>query len=233
MVLVTPRLVRPLDPDEVPPLPTHAGRSCRRRRAGAEAGKSGGRSPGPKEQTPMTDQAAARARGARGGLVHVALAMLALIAFSALAIDYGAMWVSRGQAQNAADAAALAGRTVAGVRRSGRRRRGPRPRGGDRRGETGLGRRAPRSISAHTLTSDSFRARRARPVLPTPASARRLPQRAARECAADVLRPDSGASRARTCARPRRPRSSPATPPTACGRGRSRTSGTRTGRTAR
>ena len=42
-------------------------------------------------------------------LVHVALAMLVLIAFSALAIDYGALLVSRSQAQNAADAAALAG----------------------------------------------------------------------------------------------------------------------------
>ena len=29
LVLVTPRLVRPLNPDEVPPLPTMPGRSCR------------------------------------------------------------------------------------------------------------------------------------------------------------------------------------------------------------
>ena len=42
-------------------------------------------------------------------LVHVAIAMLVLIAFSALAIDYGALLVGRSQAQNAADAAALAG----------------------------------------------------------------------------------------------------------------------------
>src|SRR3954471_15608459 len=42
-------------------------------------------------------------------LVHAALAMLALIAFSALAIDYGALLASRRQSQNAADAAALAG----------------------------------------------------------------------------------------------------------------------------
>jgi hypothetical protein len=34
---------------------------------------------------------------------------LALLAFSALVVDYGVMWVSRGQAQNAADAGALAG----------------------------------------------------------------------------------------------------------------------------
>ena len=50
------------------------------------------------------------ANGERGAvLVHVALAMLALIAFSALAIDYGALLASRRQAQNSADAAALAG----------------------------------------------------------------------------------------------------------------------------
>jgi Putative Flp pilus-assembly TadE/G-like len=42
-------------------------------------------------------------------LVHVAIALLALLAFSALAVDYGALWVSRRQAQNAADSAALAG----------------------------------------------------------------------------------------------------------------------------
>jgi hypothetical protein len=42
-------------------------------------------------------------------LVHVAIALLALMAFSALAIDYGALWVGRRQAQNAADSAALAG----------------------------------------------------------------------------------------------------------------------------
>ncbi|HJZ77046.1 MAG TPA: pilus assembly protein TadG-related protein [Vicinamibacterales bacterium] len=42
-------------------------------------------------------------------LVHVALAMLTLIAFSAFAIDYGALLGGRRQAQNAADAAALAG----------------------------------------------------------------------------------------------------------------------------
>ena len=50
------------------------------------------------------------ANGERGAvLVHVALAMLALIAFSAFAIDYGALLASRSQAQNSADSAALAG----------------------------------------------------------------------------------------------------------------------------
>lgn len=42
-------------------------------------------------------------------LVHAAIAMLALMAFNALVIDYGALWLSRSQSQNAADAAALAG----------------------------------------------------------------------------------------------------------------------------
>jgi hypothetical protein len=42
-------------------------------------------------------------------LVHAALAMLALIALSAFTIDMGAFWVARRQAQNSADAAALAG----------------------------------------------------------------------------------------------------------------------------
>ena len=42
-------------------------------------------------------------------LVHVAVAMLGLLAFSALTIDLGSLWVARAQAQNAADAGALAG----------------------------------------------------------------------------------------------------------------------------
>ena len=48
--------------------------------------------------------------GAEGAvLVHVAVAIIGLLAFCALVVDYGTMWVSRRQAQNAADAAALAG----------------------------------------------------------------------------------------------------------------------------
>lgn len=42
-------------------------------------------------------------------LIQVAVAMLALLALSGFVFDYGVMWVSRGQAQNAADAGALAG----------------------------------------------------------------------------------------------------------------------------
>jgi hypothetical protein len=42
-------------------------------------------------------------------LIHVAIALLGLIAFSTFVTDYGVMWVSRGQAQTAADAGALSG----------------------------------------------------------------------------------------------------------------------------
>jgi Putative Flp pilus-assembly TadE/G-like len=42
-------------------------------------------------------------------LIHIAVAMLALLAVSAMSIDAGVKWVARGQAQNAADAGALAG----------------------------------------------------------------------------------------------------------------------------
>ncbi len=48
-----------------------------------------------------------RERGAV--LIHVTVAMLGLLAFSALVIDYGVFWVARRQAQNSADAGALAG----------------------------------------------------------------------------------------------------------------------------
>src|SRR5262245_65939135 len=58
----------------------------------------------------MTNNRLRLAGDERGAiLVHVALAMLALIALSAFTIDYGAFWVARRQAQNSADAAALAG----------------------------------------------------------------------------------------------------------------------------
>lgn len=54
----------------------------------------------------MTRKWLSRERGAV--LVHVAVAMLGFLGFSALVIDYGIMWSSRRQAQNVADAAALA-----------------------------------------------------------------------------------------------------------------------------
>lgn len=42
-------------------------------------------------------------------LIQVAVAMIGLLAFGALVMDYGALWAARRQAQNAADAAALSG----------------------------------------------------------------------------------------------------------------------------
>ena len=51
-----------------------------------------------------------RAGSERGAvLIQVAIALVGLMALSAFVIDYGVMWVSRRQAQNAADAGALAG----------------------------------------------------------------------------------------------------------------------------
>src|SRR5262245_25733745 len=51
-----------------------------------------------------------RLKHERGAIIiQVAVALLALIAFSAFVVDMGVMWVSRGHAQNAADASALAG----------------------------------------------------------------------------------------------------------------------------
>jgi Flp pilus assembly protein TadG len=56
-----------------------------------------------------------RTVNARGGsergavLVQVAIALVGLMALSAFVIDYGVLWVARRQAQNSADAAALAG----------------------------------------------------------------------------------------------------------------------------
>ena len=52
---------------------------------------------------------AAHRRNQRGAiLIHVAVALLGLLAFSAFSIYHGVMMLSRGQAQNAADAGALA-----------------------------------------------------------------------------------------------------------------------------
>ena len=55
-------------------------------------------------------------RAERGAvLVHVAIAMIGLLAFSSFVIDYGVLWAARRQAQNAADAGAMAGRDSLGV----------------------------------------------------------------------------------------------------------------------
>jgi hypothetical protein len=52
-----------------------------------------------------------RERGAV--LIHVAFALLALLAFTTFVVDYGVLWVARRQAQNSADAGALAGAIAA------------------------------------------------------------------------------------------------------------------------
>lgn len=52
-------------------------------------------------------------RSERGAaLIIVAVALLGLTLFSAIVLDFGILWTSRGQAQNAADAAAMAGALV-------------------------------------------------------------------------------------------------------------------------
>src|SRR5262245_10245387 len=42
-------------------------------------------------------------------LVQTAIAMIGLIAFNGLVVDYGVLWLARRQAQSAADAGAMAG----------------------------------------------------------------------------------------------------------------------------
>lgn len=63
----------------------------------------------------MRIRPAGRLRSERGTtLVHVALALVTLMGMLAFAVDRGIVWVSRGQAQNAADAGALAGAVARG-----------------------------------------------------------------------------------------------------------------------
>ena len=51
-----------------------------------------------------------RLQNARGAmLIQVAISILMLMGFTVFVIDYGIVWVARGQAQNAADAGALSG----------------------------------------------------------------------------------------------------------------------------
>lgn len=52
----------------------------------------------------------ARLAGERGAItIHVAIALIAMLAYVSFVADYGVMWVARRQAQNAADAGALSG----------------------------------------------------------------------------------------------------------------------------
>ena len=51
-----------------------------------------------------------RWRDERGAvLVQTGIALIGLLAMGTFSVDYGMLWVSRRQAQNAADAAALGG----------------------------------------------------------------------------------------------------------------------------
>jgi len=57
----------------------------------------------------MTSRTSTPASERGAVLVHTAFALLALIAFTTFVVDYGTLWLSRRQAQNAVDAGALAG----------------------------------------------------------------------------------------------------------------------------
>ncbi len=58
----------------------------------------------------MRTRPATRLNSERGAtLVHVAIALVSLMGLAAFVVDRGIVWMSRGQAQNAADAGALAG----------------------------------------------------------------------------------------------------------------------------
>jgi Putative Flp pilus-assembly TadE/G-like len=60
--------------------------------------------------TEPTTSARARTQASERGavLLHISIALLAIMGFTSLVLDYGIFWVARRQAQNAADAGALA-----------------------------------------------------------------------------------------------------------------------------
>src|SRR6186713_251663 len=59
---------------------------------------------------PLTKHVRRAVSDERGAvLVQVAIALLVLTAMATFVVDHGVFWVSRGQAQNAADAGALSG----------------------------------------------------------------------------------------------------------------------------
>lgn len=61
----------------------------------------------------MTQNCRTKAERERGAvLVHVAFILLALLALTTFVVDWGVLWLSRRQAQNAADSGALAGATA-------------------------------------------------------------------------------------------------------------------------
>ena len=84
-----------------------------RGRSGGEE-REGGRQGHPKSRARRTDDAMRPQRNAhrseKGAVfVQVGISIFVLMAFNVFVLDYGMMWVGRRQAQNAADAGALAG----------------------------------------------------------------------------------------------------------------------------
>ena len=147
MVLITPRLVRPLDPDEVPPLPTRPKSFLPAPTGDEDAPAAGAETGGPALGPPRTNDMtpspvvsrtpranaipvrlcatpAGRRRDRGAVLVHVAVAMSGLLAFSALSIDLGTLWVARGAGAERRRRGGAGRRRVAGLRRPGRHRRG-------------------------------------------------------------------------------------------------------------
>ena len=66
MVLITPRLVRPLNPDEVPPLPTNIKPLIKREDIGQQLDGGGGVVDAPREVKPTAKPSAGKAPGKAG-----------------------------------------------------------------------------------------------------------------------------------------------------------------------
>ena len=134
MVLITPRLVRALEPDEVPPLPDAAAplpaRAGSRRRRERRAGK-----PGQDRQARRRVDRRLKAdmrtrertlRSEQGAVfVQVGISLFVLMSFNVFVIDYGMMWIGAapGAERGRRRCAGRCGRTrIRRLRRSARRR---------------------------------------------------------------------------------------------------------------
>ena len=233
MVLITPRLVRPLDPDEVPPLPTSRRRSCRRRSKDArpsERAGGGGRPPmrqrgavEGKQQPPRArrtvektmnlchDQRLHDCESAAPCSSRWPWRCSALLAFSAFVVDYGVMWVAAARPERGRRRRARR-RDLAGLRRArpispARRTTKVTERVGAR--EQRVGRSAGRAAADVTLPAGSPGSARAAGHVRRRST--RIATARPRQPAADVLRPAGRRHEHRACGRPRRRRSSPAT----------------------
>ena len=173
-------------------------------------------------------------------LIQVAIAILSLTAFSTFVIDYGVLWVARNQAQNAADAGALAGAIARGY--------------DEFTDPPASGGKAELSARWAALCASGSADCPATPYRQTPSGPRKQeplrtvdvlwdcpPTFAGRCVQVNVYRDGTSArtrrfrsswarflaSRRRACERLPRPASQPATPCRACGRGQSPTNGPR------